>query len=324
MGVVDKDGKANYTQDDVQAVALVLSGWQIKYDAPAPNVLPAEYFVALHGTKRLAIYDSTQRIYNLKASGATMDMDLIDHIFDQRGDQIAWYICSKLYQYFVYHDITGASELAIIDAMAATFKSSNWELKPVLAELLKSAHFFDEANIGAQIKSPYEHLIGLIRTFDIQIDELAGGSLFYYALGGSQELLDPPNVKGWPGYHNWISTTTLPYRNTDIETQLLLLGSLTAIGADGYGNNHLPVTLPDMVVWGKQFTNYAGQWDDIVLEVATYLCAHPPSQTALGYIKKPFGVNIVYEWSVASDADKGAKLRQLAKAIMLLADFQLS
>jgi hypothetical protein len=30
------------------------------------------------------------------------------------------------------------------------------------------------------------------------------------ALG--QELFDPPNVAGWPGYHDWITTSTFPRR----------------------------------------------------------------------------------------------------------------
>ena len=325
MGVTDKNGNPNYTQDDVEGIAHVLTGWTIDYQAPPPNVLPTLYDKTRHDASRQKIYDGIPRQYNLTASGEPMDMDLIDQMFTQRGDQIAWFICSELYQYFVYHDITGASELAIIDAMAVTFKNANWELKPVLAQLLKSSHFFDEGNIGAEIKSPYEHLIGLIRTFDIQIDELAGGTLFYYAIAGAQELLDPPNVKGWPGYHNWISTTTLPYRNNIIETALLgQLGSLPAIGADGYGNNHTSVNLPDLIIWGKQFANYNGQWDDIVAEVAKYLCAQPPSQTALGYVKGPFGPNIIYEWTTASDSDKAAKLRELSLAIMLLAVYQLS
>ncbi len=327
MGVYYKNDltQPNYSQADVEAIAFALSGWSVDPSAPAPNVLPATYNPNNHGTKRVTIYDSTQRIYNLKASGASMDMDLIDHIFDQRGDQIAWYICSKLYQYFVYHDITGASELAIIDAMAATFKNGNWELKPVLTQLLKSSHFFDEANIGAEIKSPHEHLLGLIRTFDIQIDELAGGTLYYYAIAGAQELLDPPNVKGWPGYHNWISTTTLPYRNTIIESALLIQGSLAAQGADGYGATHLPVALTDAMVttWGKQFVNYSGVFEDMVKEMATYLCAQTPSLIALTYIKSKMPSN-TYEWPTLSDSDKLSGLRQMAKEIMLLADFQLS
>lgn len=327
MGVVDKDGKANYTQSDVEGIAHALTGWTVDYQSPPPNILPALYNIDLHNTSKQTIYDTTPRIYNLKASGASMDMDLIDHIFDQRGDKIAWYICSKLYQYFVYHDISQKGERDVIDAMAALFKASNWELKPVISALLKSAHFFDEANIGAEIKSPFEHLIGLLRTFDIQIDELAAGTLYYYAAGGSQILLDPPNVKGWPGYHNWISTTTLPYR--DIIQTALVGGSLPTLGgSDGYSNALPSIDLPDVMItaWGKQLTNYNGTFDGIVKEIATYLCAQRPSDYVLNrYIEKSnlFPPN-VYEWASLSDQEKVTPLRILATTISLFADFQLT
>jgi uncharacterized protein (DUF1800 family) len=329
MGVYYKNDlkQPNYTQYDVEAIAHSLTGWYVDLSSPFPYILPAKYEVNNHDSSFQKIYDDTLASYNLKAAekfGVMVDADLIEHMFDKRGDQIAWFICSKLYQYFVYHDISGTSELAVIDAMAALFKQT-WEIKPVISALLKSAHFFDEANIGAEIKSPYEHLIGLLRTFDIQIDELAGGSLYYYALGGSQELLDPPNVKGWPGYHNWVSTTTLPYRQY-IQT-LLMSGSLPAAGADGYGSNNLPVYLQDNVVtaWGKQFANYSGTFDAIVDEIATYLCAQKPSSAALDYVKKSnvFAPN-VYEWGSLDDASKITPLRQMAYLIMSLADFQLS
>lgn len=316
LGVVDKDGKANYTQADVEGVAHALTGWTVDATAPAPNVLPAKYDVNRHDSSFQKIYDGVNRQYNLTASGASMDMDLIDHIFDQRGDQIAWYICSKLYQFFVYHDITQKPEKDIIDAMAATFKQGNWELKPVLSQLLKSAHFFDEANIGAGIKSPYEHLLGMIRTFTIQIDINASTSLYYYALAGSQELLDPPNVKGWPGYHSWISTTTLPYRNS-VQT-LLISGAMPGIGGG------TPVNLPaDMLGWSKQLASYdSGTFDEVINELANYLCAHLPSATAIKYVKSPFPAG--YEWGILTDQVKVGTIRTLINRIMLLADYQLS
>ncbi|MEP7235161.1 MAG: DUF1800 family protein, partial [Ignavibacteriota bacterium] len=181
MGVVDKDGKPNYTQDDVEALALIFSGWVVKYDAPPPNLYPAEYIVSRHGTKRLAVYDTTARIYNLEASGASKEKEIIDHIFEQRGSQIAWYMCSKLYKFFVYEDTSSDAARIIIDSLAATLMYNNWEMKPVLAQLLKSAHFFDELNIGAQIKSPNDHMVGLLRSFDLTIDEMAATTAVYHA-----------------------------------------------------------------------------------------------------------------------------------------------
>src|SRR5437868_6912716 len=132
--------------------------------------------------------------------------------------------------------------------MADLLIASNWELKPVLSALFKSAHFYDEANIGAGIKSPYDYLVGLVRSFDIPIPEadpagkgeLTMGTLYVYALSGSQELLNPPNVKGWPGYHNWLSVTTLPNRNV-FSYALAFNGQIPVLGAttDGYGNKFL-------------------------------------------------------------------------------------
>jgi len=330
MGVYYKNdvSKPNYTQADVEAIAAALTGWTIDYQAPSPNVLPAVYDVTLHNSSLVSIYDGVTRQYNLTASGASMDMDLFDHMFalDQRGNQIAWFICSELYQFFVYHDITSPDAQSVIDAMAALFIQSNWELKPVISALLKSAHFFEEANIGAEIKSPYEHLIGLLRTFDIQIDELEGGTLVYYSISGNQELLDPPNVKGWPGYHTWISTTTLPYREYIQSALLSPLGVIPSLGgSDGYSSANLykSIYLPDILTWAQQFTNYNGTFDDFVTEVATYLCAQLPSKNALDNFVK-YGYPSGYEWASLKDADKITTLRVITGRIMSLADYQLS
>ncbi len=323
LGPVDKDGNPNYTEADIRAVSHSLTGWIVDARALAPNVLPAIYVTSRHDSSFQKIFDDTKRQYNLASSGATLDKDIIDHIFDSRGDQLAWFICAKLYQYLVYHDINGASERAIIGAMATTFKSNNWEIKPVLAELLKSEHFFDAANIGAQLKSPYDHIVSMSRSVEITLSELSCGSLYYYTAAQAQILLNPPNVKGWPGYHSWISTTTLPYRNI-MATQLVVSKSLPAYGSDGYGNSHTAVTLSDaeVLAWGKQFTNYKGAFDSMLAEMASFLCAQVPGPKALAYVKSKLPAN-TYEWNTLDDSSKIGPLRLMAKEIMLLAEYQL-
>ncbi|MDP4219396.1 MAG: DUF1800 family protein [Bacteroidota bacterium] len=336
MGAFDKNGKSNYTQSDVEGLAHALTGWTVDTTQQSPKILPAIYNSGLHDQSKQVIYDNIERQYNLTASGDAMDKDVINHIFEQRSEQIAWFICTKLYQYFVYANTAGAIEQAVISEMADLLRASNWELKPVLSALLNSSHFFDEENIGALIKSPYEHIIGLLRPFEILLPEntsdgqgeLMAGSLYNYALAGSQELLDPPNVKGWPGYHTWISATTLPFRETYIQTALLIGGNIAAEGVDGYGQNNYPIFLLDGMVtsWGQSFTNYAGAFDDLVHEIATYLCAHTPSAKALAHVKSKFASNISYEWSdqTITTSERVGILRQLANEIMLLADYQLS
>ncbi|HET9137293.1 MAG TPA: DUF1800 family protein, partial [Candidatus Kapabacteria bacterium] len=178
----------------------------------------------------------------------------------------------------------------------------------------------------AQIKSPYEHIIGMIRQFDLTIDRLQAGTIFYYTANQSQQLLDPPNVKGWPGYHAWMSTTTLPLRGV-LSTAIAVAGSLPAIGGDGYNSNisNSPIQLTgdQVTAWGKQFANYNGDFDDLLTEMATYLCPQPIGDNAHAYVKSKLPPN-TYEWQSLTDKEKITGLRLLANTIMKLAEYQLA
>ncbi|MEX1055964.1 MAG: DUF1800 family protein, partial [Rhodothermales bacterium] len=97
---------------------------------------------------------------------------------------------------------------------------------------LKSEAFFDSRSKGARIKSPVETTIGLMNS--AAIDPGANGmSLLNRSLSRlSQQLLNPPNVAGWPGHRTWIDTTTLPLRW--IAADLLIGGRAGVFGADVY------------------------------------------------------------------------------------------
>jgi hypothetical protein len=324
MGIYHKDGTQNYTQDDVEAISHVLTGWSIDRTAAEPNVIPSLYNKTFHDSTFQKVYDGVNRQYNLAAANVAMDKDIIDHMFEKRADQIAWFMCKKLYQFFVYHEPTTQAELDVIDQLATTFKA-NWSIKEVLSQLLKSEHFFDPVNIGAQIKSPYEHVIGMIRQFDLRLDRLQAGTLYYYTYNQSQLLLDPPNVKGWPGYHSWMSTTTLPLRGVMGTLLSVSPTGMPAYGADGYGNNHSPIILSDAQIlsWGKQFSNFNGNFDDLLDEMAMYLCPQLIGANAHAYVKSNLPPN-TYEWQGLSDSEKIIGLRLLASNIMKLAEYQLA
>lgn len=326
MGIYHKDGTLNYTQDDVEAIAHVLTGWTVNRSADEPNVLPADYNKNFHDSSFQKVYDGVNRQYNLAAANVAMDKDIIDHMFEKRADQISWYICTKLYQFFIYHDPKTQAENDVIQQLADTFKV-NWSIKEVLSQLLKSEHFFDPANIGSQIKSPYDHLVGMIRQFDLSIDRLQAGSLFYYTYNQGQQLLDPPNVKGWPGHHSWMSTTTLPLRGVLATLLIVSPTGLPAFGGDGYNasQSNSPVTLSDAQIlsWGKQFANYKGDFDDLLAEMAAYLCPQPIGVNAQAYIKSKLPPN-TYEWQSLTDTEKITGLRLLANNIMKLAEYQLA
>ena len=124
------------------------------------------------------------------------------------------FICGKLHRFLVNdtpdNDLTPAQREArdaVVRAMAADLRAGNYEVKPVLAKLFRSAHFHHASNRAATIKSPVQAVVQTIRQFNTPTRQLS-------ALAGAcdlmgQDLFQPPNVKGWDGGRTWINTSTL-------------------------------------------------------------------------------------------------------------------
>ena len=150
----------NYTEDDVKAAARVLTGWRDLRDTRT-----AEFRATPHDTANKifsSAYGGATITGRTGADGAKELDDLLDLIFAQA--ETARYICRKLYRHFVYYVIDDATEKNVIAPMADLLRKGGWEIKPVVALLLKSAHFYDAANIGCYIKTPLDVVVGTFRT----------------------------------------------------------------------------------------------------------------------------------------------------------------
>lgn len=123
------------------------------------------------------------------------------------------FICYKLYKFFV-NDLPngpGPEAQRFILALAELMRDENYALGPVLETLFKSAHFHDEINVGAQIKSPVQLLVGAVRSLGTPLPD---PNLIIAALDMmGQNLFQPPSVKGWDGGRAWINTSTLFVRH---------------------------------------------------------------------------------------------------------------
>ncbi|MBS9462774.1 DUF1800 domain-containing protein [Flagellimonas sp. 389] len=150
--------------------------------------------------------------------------DTIDILFTQKADLIAGFICKKLYEFFVHPDSTndqGGNAPDIINGMAQRMVSSNFEIAPVLSELFKSQHFFDETAIGVIIKSPFDLYLNFFKETSFTYNEndlleVVGNST---VLG--QELFDPFDVAGWQRDREWINTNFIIGRWISMEDLLL-------------------------------------------------------------------------------------------------------
>lgn len=140
---------SNYTEIDVLAGSKIFTGWQIQGFGSATEPTTSSIFQSvLHDTtdKILSSHFGDQVVTN---GGDQEYSNYIDLVFEQ--PEVAHFICKKIYRYFVNYDLTQAVEDTVISIMADTFIQNNFEVLPVIQQLLLSDHFYDVAVRGAII-----------------------------------------------------------------------------------------------------------------------------------------------------------------------------
>lgn len=282
-------GIGNYTEEDVKEAARALTGWRV--DGLTP------YFTQTR-------FDDGMKNF-LGESGNFNHDDIVDIIFTQFP--ASEYICRKLYREFV-HVIPDENS---IGHMAQILRENNYEIKPVLSVLLKSALFHTNEVRGAKIKSPVEFIVTVMRQFGVNSPDYV--YMRTIAAQTKQELFSPPNVSGWDGDKVWINTTTLPARN--VFTDAVINGK-----KPGGGNLSFQLNLVEYVRRFSSSENAVELIDDI---------AKVFIQFQLSENRKKFLLNTlldgaeVYDWSTY-DSKAESRLKIFFKALMRLSEYQLS
>jgi uncharacterized protein (DUF1800 family) len=222
-----------YTEADVKAAAKVLTGWRNN-----ATTLSSYFTASRHDATNKtfsSFYNNTVITGRNTATGGEQELDdLLNMIF--ANQEVAKYMCRRLYRWFVYYDIDDTVEQNVITPLANVFRSSNYEILPVLDMLLKSEHFFDVLSRGCVIKSPAELVIGFCRESEIvfqpDTDYVTNYGFYNYMVSWlsnmQQNIGDPPDVSGWKAYYQepqfneiWINSDTLPKRNQFTDTMLV-------------------------------------------------------------------------------------------------------
>lgn len=225
---IGKGINANFTERDVQAAAKILTGWRIDYGNDQP------YFdEEAHDTsdKQFSEFYGNRIISGRSGQAGKEELDdLLDMLFD--NEECALFLCRKLYRFFVHYNIDDWTETNIIEPLAEQLRANDYEILPILRTLFESQHFFDALRKGAIIKSPMDFIVSLYREFNTPLPPKTrlkdryehNGNLVYMGYIFDQDLGDPPNVAGWPAYHqipmydkNWITTNTLPNRASFVD-----------------------------------------------------------------------------------------------------------
>ena len=147
-----------YTQEDVVALARILTGWSI----PRANALPPSgsgfvFYPARH--------DNSDKHFlgqDIAGNGEAEGERALDLLAGSPAT--APRIATELAQYFV----TDQPPPALVDRLAARFRETDGDIKEVLRVLFASREFRDST--GAKYKSPYRFVVSAARAAGVAVD----------------------------------------------------------------------------------------------------------------------------------------------------------
>lgn len=233
-------GEGHYTEKDIGEAARAFTGWTL--DATRQKFA---YRPMMHDDGEKTLFGKTGRFNG---------EDALEIIVAQ--PQAGRYITAKLWHYFAGE--TPSDPLNA--ALASVFRQHGNHFKPLLRTMFLSEAFYAPALIRNQVKSPVQWLVGSVRMLETELPPPLACWAMTRNLG--QDLFAPPNVKGWDGGLNWITTNNLLSRYN--QAAALVQGDLSAIASVNSGNNpnrarmvanRLQGARPDRVNVEKLFTS---------------------------------------------------------------------
>jgi len=175
----------------------------------------------------------------------------------------ASFFVRKLWSYFIPtppDDATAAK-------LAAHYRNSGYEIRPVLEAILFSPQFYEGPR---QVKPPIVLAAGLIRARKQAITQRNWG---YICVGAGQRIYYPPDVSGWDD-KRWLNTTTMLGRWSLVVNALL--GDVVSVTSATYPAE----TADQAVATARAFWGDPGLSDACVAELRSFASGAIPFSAA--------------------------------------------
>ncbi len=198
-----------YTEEDIIQAARALTGYTFDN-----NTGGFRYVHSKHDTDDKTIFGKT---------GPWTGDDLVRLILDQPAT--SRFIARRLFEYFACRD----PQEETVERLATVLRANNYELEPMLENLFLSEEFYSDRVTGCQIKSPVELVVGTL--CDLGVKQVTNYGVLDEAIQQmGQQLLEPPDVKGWRYGRSWISSNRMFARYNSVAE---LINSVPLPGGKG-------------------------------------------------------------------------------------------
>lgn len=195
-----------YTEMDVREVARSFTGWTFNQSRSRRTRGVSFSFNADD-------HDDGQKVI-LKSEGRFGGEDVLDILCMQ--EETPQFLVQKFWEYFAYEN----PESELVERLSKGFRSNGLSITWLLKAIMFSDEFYSAKAVGTKVKSPVDFCVSTARMIGVQRRERvntdrpeAFGSLLKVATSEmGMELLEPPDVAGWPSGLGWISAATMVKR----------------------------------------------------------------------------------------------------------------
>jgi uncharacterized protein (DUF1800 family) len=181
-------GVGHYTETDVKEAARALTGWKLGQG------------VFRDWTPAHDDGDKTLLGHAGRWNGDDLVRILLEHPATSR--RLAWRICDWL----MGENTVGSDAL---DSLAAGLRQHDLNIGWAVETVLRSRAFFADVNRGNRVLGPVEFVIGVARALERFDPPPSSLVLAEWAARLGQDLFYPPNVGGWTGGRDWLTSQAI-------------------------------------------------------------------------------------------------------------------
>lgn len=210
-------GIGHYGERDVKESARALTGWSIRGERFFQN---------------RAVHDSGEKLI-LGRKGRWNGDDLLKILQEHPATsrRIAW----RLSQLFLGETVPAAD----LESLATGLRENNLSIEWAVSTILRSRAFFAAKNLGSRVSSPVEFALGAARSLECFEPPVSTLALAERIARLGQDLFYPPNVGGWSGGRNWLSTRSVIGRaNLAAELVSGILTGSKPLGLNSLADQH--------------------------------------------------------------------------------------
>jgi uncharacterized protein (DUF1800 family) len=212
-----------YTQNDVIALARILTGWRLIRQEDVVGAVNGFIFDAKH-------HDYGDKVFlgqTIKGSGIQEGEIALDML--ARSPKTAHHLAFQLAQYFV----ADQPDPALVDQLAKRYLETDGNIRAVMKTLLTSPQFRDPSNLGVKYKTPLQYVVSSIRLAGTPVVNVRPVAGTLHEWGEALYGCATPD-----GYKNtteaWLSPDALDRR----------IGFATALAADRFPVDRVPDQKP--------------------------------------------------------------------------------